>query len=601
MENPDLWYGTSGPKDADVVLVGESWGIEELNAQKPFVGSSGAELNRILGDARIERGRLLCSNVVAAKPYNNETWRFFHPRHDFTGARIGGLAPTDLVRREVARLYRQITAAPRKLVICCGNYALWSLSSCTGSEILRQSSNRMVPTELQTWTPTGIMNWRGSMWYCEPHKEFTSDAAQLDKLRSTRLLPIVHPAAIMRQWEYRTPTVHDLKARVPLARAGDWRPAPAPTLLSPPTFSEAVNRFRHWLTLANQGTELWLANDIETVRRRFISVMGFADSTRFAMCVPFIRRGLPDGSFESYWTTEQEATLLLWIRKVLSHPRIKVIGQNYIYDTQYIQHEMGLSPPCAHDTMLAQNVLFPGTPKDLGYLSSLYCKYHWYWKDDVKDWNALRDLKTLMDYNCMDNLRTWEICESQRKYIVATQQEAQMEFKMRTNALCLRMMNRGVRIDVARRGSMLFELQSALTELERELLTIIPQSMVKELKKNTDPPWYRSAQQTATLFYDILGFRHVANRKTGNRTVGKEALMQLMKWYPEFTGLFKRLDIYGSADNTVGVIQSPIESDGRMRCSYNPGGTETHRLSSSQNVFKRGTNLQNLTKGEEDE
>jgi DNA polymerase I-like protein with 3'-5' exonuclease and polymerase domains len=117
--------------------------------------------------------------------------------------------------------------------------------------------------------------------------------------------------------------------------------------------------------------------------------MGFADSTRFAMCVPFIRRGLSDGSFESYWTPEQEAEILLWIRKTLSHPKIKVVGQNYIYDTQYIQHEMGLSPPLTHDTMLAQNVLFPGTPKDLGYLSSLYCKYHWYWKDDVKDWTAI--------------------------------------------------------------------------------------------------------------------------------------------------------------------------------------------------------------------
>ena len=35
--------------------------------------------------------------------------------------------------------------------------------------------------------------------------------------------------------------------------------------------------------------------------------------------------------------------------------------------------------------MLAQHVLFPGTPKDLAYLSSLYDPYHVYWKEDHKE------------------------------------------------------------------------------------------------------------------------------------------------------------------------------------------------------------------------
>jgi DNA polymerase I-like protein with 3'-5' exonuclease and polymerase domains len=148
---------------------------------------------------------------------------------------------------------------------------------------------------------------------------------------------------------------------------------------------------------------------------------------------------------------------------------------------------------------------------------------------------------------------------------------------------------------------MLYELQDALQQFYAELLQIIPQEMVKPHTKKGDKFWYRSAKQTAELFYDILGMQVVNNRKTGNRTVGKEALMVLERKYPEFTGLFRRLDYAGSVDNTVGVIQTPVEPDGRMRCSYNPGGTETHRLSSSENVWGRGTNLQNLTKGEEDD
>jgi hypothetical protein len=65
--------------------------------------------------------------------------------------------------------------------------------------------------------------------------------------------------------------------------------------------------------------------------------------------------------------------------------------------------------------------------------------------------------------------------------------------------------------------------------------------------------------------------------------------------------LFLRLDIHGSVSNTLNVINSPLDPDGRMRCAYGPAGTETHRVNSSKNVFGRGTNFQNLTKGEEDD
>lgn len=50
-----------------------------------------------------------------------------------------------------------------------------------------------------------------------------------------------------------------------------------------------------------------------------------------------------------------------------------------------------------------------------------------------------------------------------------------------------------------------------------------------------------------------------------------------------------------SADKMLAVLRSPLDPDGRMRCSYNVVGTENGRWSSSQNVFGRGTNLQNIT------
>lgn len=589
--NADLWYGTSGPPDAEIVIVGESWGAEEAASGKPFVGSSGNEYRRIVAEAGLDWERCLVTNVVAERPYANETWRFFHPKVAPSGKpKIGGCDPGQNVRDGIARLYRQIAAHPRRVIIATGNYSFWALTHQTGTQILRESNHRQIPKDLQPVVPTGIMNWRGSMWYVEPHPEIPSPS-----IPRTFLLPLIHPAAIQRQWSLRAVTVHDLKARVPMALRGDWRRNPAPLFWAPPTFEQVIGRLSHWLQLADSGTEVWLAEDIETARG-FITCLGLADSPNFAMAIPFVRKTAE--GFGSWWTVEQEAQILFLLRRINSHPKIRIVGQYFIYDTQYIDHWMAVTPRLEWGTDNAQNVMFPGTPKDLGYLSSLYCQYHWYWKDDAKEWDTRGSVEQLLLYNCEDCIRTWDIAATQRKLIEHYGMEEQWQFKKDTHEFCLRMMKRGVRIDTQRRAQLAAELRDYRTDIERELEYIVPQEMVQEGAKTR---WYNSAQQTAKLLYEILGLKVILHRKTGNRTVGKEALDELKRKYPEWGGLFLRLDIHGSVSNTLNVINSPLDPDGRMRCAYGPAGTETHRVNSSKNVFGRGTNFQNLTKGEEDD
>lgn len=48
-------------------------------------------------------------------------------------------------------------------------------------------------------------------------------------------------------------------------------------------------------------------------------------------------------------------------------------------------------------------------------------------------------------------------------------------------------------------------------------------------------------------------------------------------------------------DKMLSVLRTPLDPDGRMRCSYNVVGTENGRWSSSKNAFGRGTNLQNIS------
>ena len=51
----DPWFGTHGPRDAEIVIVGEAWGAEESAARRPFVGGAGNELHRMLAEAGMLR------------------------------------------------------------------------------------------------------------------------------------------------------------------------------------------------------------------------------------------------------------------------------------------------------------------------------------------------------------------------------------------------------------------------------------------------------------------------------------------------------------------------------------------------------------------
>lgn len=584
-----LWFGTDGPVDAPIVVVGEAWGSDEAITKKPFQGAAGHQLDQMLNEAGIDRRSVLCTNLISARPQGNEMWRFFHPKKQPSGLpTIRGLDPTAELRADLLRLYAQLAAFPRKLVIGCGNYPLWALTKEAGVDTITSSNNRAVPIEQQCLGPTRITMWRGSMIYVHPH---TSESPS-----TTPLLPILHPAAILRQWDQRAIAVHDLKARIKLALKDDWRHPHSVQFLAPPTYEECIKTLQIWLLMADNGDHIRLAEDIET-SRGFITCLGLADSTTSAMCIPFVRLK-DDRSFTSWWTTEEEATIIGLLHRINSHPNIQIEGQNFIYDTQYIQYWLGSSPKLEWDSNLAQNVLFPGTPKDLAHLSSLYCKYHWFWKEDHKEWNLKGRIEDLLVYNCWDCVRTFEVCTSQRQTIAAAGLSEQMQLKLDIHNLCIRMMNRGVRIDLARRGPVLHDMETASAALESELLTIIPQALVRP---DADKPWYRSPKQTAFLFYDRLGFEVQHDRKTKRPTVGKDARSVLRRKYPEFEGLFNRLALYGSIEIAIDVLNCRLEENNRLVPGFNPAGTETHRLSSSKNAFNRGMNCQNLSVGDDDD
>jgi len=573
---PDIFHGTSGPHDAKIVVVGESYGRAEANAQLPFIGQSGKLLDQLLAAVGISRDEVFCTNVVSEQPPGNDMWQFFYPTvvaKKEGKAEVRRLFPHDNVKAGVERLRQQLLAVKPKVVIGLGNYTLWALTDDFFN----------IDNENYRRIPTGIIARRGSQLYCRKD------------MGGFPLMPTIHPAAAMRQWALTYDITHDLKQRLPKALNDDWA-EPDYNFIVRPSFSTVGHYLVNKLTAADAGP-LRLAVDLETSQGH-IDCIGLATSERSAICIPFM--GAEDPR-EHYWSEEEEIQLIILIRELLTHPNVQQIGQNYLYDAQYFARYWGFIPTCWMDTMLAYHACWPGVPKDLGRLSSICCEYHKYWKDEGKGVRELKvDAEIRWRYNCKDAVATLEVSGVLEKAIVSQGQEATYKFLMDQFPMVLNMMLQGSRIDLQVRAEVTMELSQVIGEYDRRFDIVVPQDVFPPQEKKSR--WWRSPTQQCELFYDVFCISEYKHRKTRARTMNDEALERIKRIEPVLTPIIEMLQEYRSLGIFLNnFCRARLDPDNRMRCSYNIGGTETYRWSSSENAFGRGTNLQNLPKGTEDE
>lgn len=561
---------TSGPLDAPILLVGESWGAEEERAKVPFVGESGKELTRILRDAGLNRNEILLATVVNAKPPLNDLGRWS------VGPKVGktvsgyhyvkGLYVNAAINSGINRLIQLIQFVKPKLIIACGNWPLWALTD-----------NWSIGRAKGSIFPTGIMTWRGSqLWSNIPNVE------------RTPVLPIIHPASVLRQWDLRQLAVHDLSMRSNLALNGRWD-APIYKFKTRPTADEVISILND---LQSSGKRV--SCDIETIGGN-INCVGFAWSHTEAICIPFLelRSG---GNLQPYWSATDYLKVAGAIRGILSSG-VEIVGQNFMYDIQYLQRFLFVSPKKVNvtdDTLLMQHVCWPTLRKSLDFLSSLYCSHHLYWKEDRKEWHKGDNLESLWAYNCVDCIRTLEIRDELSDLIKTKNLTEQYKFQMEQWYMAVEMMNRGMAIDEKARFQMKMELTTAMNEITSYLKQIVPKSLLPEKSKTE---WYRSPAQQKDLFYGRLNCKTQLNRKTGSASLDTEALATLGSKYPLFRPIFDRLETLRSVGVFLNTFLSTPLDNGRIKCSYNVGGTTTFRWSSSSSAFGIGTNLQNIPKG----
>lgn len=374
----------SGAKEPKLLLVGEAWGREEAEIARPFVGSSGKLLFEMLGEANAELEPELHREIVESHRFGN-SWVFIRDQW-FEAAQVGltnvfnfqplankiesiSFSKKELKERgldkgydwphlktgcyldpqylpELDRLIREIELLQPNLVVALGNTPCWALLRATAISNLRGAAT--------------YSNWSG---------------------QKVKVLPTYHPAAVLYQWSWRTIVVADLMKAFREAKFPEVR-RPQRRVLVNPTIEEVEKYVHDLLEKALTGPTLEVGADCETVIGQ-VKMISFAPTKSEAIVIPFIDEGKPG---RSYWPdawTEERA----WaqVKRLCECPAIRLVGQNFIYDMQYLCPMTIRFKLVPEDTMMLHHSLYPEMKKSLGFLGSVYT--------DEASWKLMRNQK----------------------------------------------------------------------------------------------------------------------------------------------------------------------------------------------------------------
>lgn len=510
-----------GPHNANIMLVGEAPGLEEERNKIPFIGSSGHILNTMLKDAGIGRMDCRIDNVCNVRPAGNNFGHYYQDK----AKRI----PTQELKDQRKRLYREIETTNPNVIVALGAEALKALTS-----------------------HQYITKWRGSILMTKYGK----------------VVPTVHPAAVMRQWILRPVSIFDLKR----AKEESLNPSLIEedrTLITAPSLSRVqaeCNRLRQ---------AKYISFDIETYKEgwpKYIKCIGFSAQKNRAICIPIVGR---EGGH--YWkTATAEAEVWMEIRSVLMSPA-KKIAQNAPFDMSILSY-MGI--PINNlwaDTMLMHHTLHPELPKSLAFLCSVYTRQPFY-KDMIH--------QNMWKYNCLDACITYEVA--------MVLEEELREFG--TRDFYFRRVHPMIEplIDIQQKGlvvdtHMRDELADALNKAIDDKQVLLDEAVGHPLNVNSTP-------QMRKFLYEELKLEVKKHRVTGKATTNEDALAKLARKHP--SKLFRLIiSIRQNKKLLATWIQAPLGKDNRIRTSYIMSKAESGRLASKKYIDGTGTNLQNVPEG----
>lgn len=211
-----------------------------------------------------------------------------------------------------------------------------------------------------------------------------------------------------------------------------------------------------------------------------------------------------------------------------------------------------------------------------------------------KAWQRRLDAQeTEWAYNGLDAAATAEIYETLAPQIEASPAAKRIyAFERICQGPAMTMQLRGIRIDVEARREAIARIKRDAKRVQKELSALVSARGAAPMlfTGRGFPP---STQKVQTFLYEHCGVKARKNFD-GGTTADKEALLAIAKQHPEVTEFCDKVLLLRDWQKQHEVLSAAVSSDGRMRCSFSVGATETGRWSSSSSPFGDGMNLFNI-------
>lgn len=401
--------------------------------------------------------------------------------------------------------------------------------------------------------------WRGSpMWSSLVERKFIPSYHPADTLHGTYL------------WRYML--MNDM-AKIKLELPEPELKLPERNIILKPDLPEVL----HYIETCRARKRV--ATDLEVINHQ-VYCFSLSFSPEHAMVVPLVG---PDK--EDWFTEDEEIELWKAYASLMSDPEVMKVNQNIIgFDSVFLllQNNIHLKGYLA-DTMVAQHIMYPEFRKGIDFIASMHTREP-YWKDDGKIWktDAKFDWEKFQIYCGRDAavcLEAWEVLSEELNdgYWPA------YEMTRRLAEPLAYMSVRGLAVDI-----------DGLADTKIKLGIAI-EGKLKELEAIADFPFSpTSPKQCQKYFYEHLNIKPYRNGQ-GGITTDDRAMSRIFrkggkgakeaKLVQEIRTLLKLKGTYIDVD---------LDGDNRLRCSWNPRGTWTGRLSSSKTILGKGLNLQNL-------
>lgn len=395
---------TEGPIGAKIFFVGEAPGEEEDRVGKPFRGRAGRTLDSLLLQAGIMRQECRVGNVAKERPLGNDISRFFEDKKK--------TIPKPQLVEWIEELRKEILTEKPNIVVALGDTALWAL---TGSH--------------------GIKARRGAI--CESRL-----------VPGQKVLPTYHPQAVGYEWGLAFEVIMDLRKAVRHSETPDI-PKDNRSLATEPSKD-------FWIEYCYRMAEAKcpIAIDIESTQPgSHITRIGLSHSADYAISIPFVK------GRNAVHTLNNEVAIYEALGQLMTN--CPLIFHNGAYDSSVIVKNHGLfSVKILFDTIIAAHVLFPESPRDLGFLASILL--------DVPAWKyAAKDDPGL--YNAADVCNTFALYEVMDKLLDSKGVRKIFNHEMRQIPLVSMLGLQGLDVDLSYQKKFLDETNKSLNEVVARL------------------------------------------------------------------------------------------------------------------------------------